>query len=207
MAYDNLTEKRLIDYAWLLNEALIRAYLPLESGSRVSKITQLIEQQHAGVKMDDQSRRQIYTWIEANVPYYHTFDHTRPGTPGSRDACQGTKWFADFTNVYSARCASCHGKDFYTQNIGKHHTWINLTNPQFSLVLNAPLAKSAGGMGTCKTNKQFKNRTDKDFQLMLAAIQQGKKELYARPRMDMPDAKPLPYPQDFVGPFTGFAGP
>jgi len=31
--------------------------------------------------------------------------------------------------------------------------------------------------------------------------------LEQRPRMDMPDAKPLPYPQGFGGLFTGFAGP
>lgn len=139
-------------------------------------------------------------------------DHTRPGTSGSRDACKGTKWFADFNKVYSASCTACHGNDFYTNNSGIHHTWINLTNPVFSQVLNAPLAKSAGGLDLCqpkdgKIPRRFKDRTDKDYQLMLTAIEHGKQELYSKPRMDMPGAVPLPYPQNFVGPFTGFAGP
>lgn len=48
---------------------------------------------------------------------------------------------------------------------------------------------------------------DADYQAMLAAIVQGKEELYKKPRVDMPGAKPLPYPRNHAGPFTGFAGP
>jgi hypothetical protein len=149
MAYDNLTEKRLIHYNWLLNDALVRAFLPLESGARVSKLTEFIESGHGDVKVDDQGRRRIYNWIESNVPYYGTYEHTRPGLAGSRDAC-GEKWFEDFQNVYSKRCASCHGKDFFVDKSGEHHTWINLTHPEWSRVLNAPLAKSAGGLELCR---------------------------------------------------------
>jgi len=144
--------------------------------------------------------------------YYGTYDHTRPGRPGSRDAVAGTKWFERFDQVYRRRCASCHGKDFYTQNNGRHHTWINLTHPNWSRVLTAPLAKTAGGLQLCKPkdNKEpqlFPDKTDPDFKTILAAIDQGKKDLYANPRTDMPNAKPLPYPKNYAGPFKGFAGP
>ena len=212
MTYDNITERRLVNYYWLLNEALVRAFRSLESGSRVSKLVDMIEAGHGEVKMDDQSRRRIYTWIEGNVPYYGTYDHTRPGRPGSRDAVAGTKWFERFEQTYRRRCASCHGNDFYTQNSGQHHTWINLTHPEWSRVLTAPLAKTAGGLELCKPkeNRQpnmFADKADPDFQTMLAAIEQGKKELYARPRMDMPNASPIPYPKNYAGPFSTFAGP
>ena len=212
MAYDNITERRLVNYYWLLNEALVRAFRPLESGSRVSKLAQMIEAGHGDVKMDDQSRRRIYTWIEGNVPYYGTYNHTRPGRPGSRDAVAGTKWFESFQQVYRKRCASCHGKDFYTKNNGRHHTWINLTHPQWSRVLTAPLAKTAGGLQLCKPKEaklpnSFANKTDPDYKTILAAINQGKNDLYATPRVDMPNATPLPYPKNYAGPFKGFAGP
>jgi hypothetical protein len=212
MAYDHLTERRLVNYYWLLNQALVRSFRPLESGSRVSKLVDMIEAGHSDVDMDDDSRRRIYAWIEGNVPYYGTYEHTRPGKAGSRDAVVGTKWFERFEQVYRRRCTHCHGKDFYAKNNGLHHTWINLSHPQWSRVLAAPLVKSAGGLELCKAKdgnkpKMFADKTDADFKTMLAAIDQGKEQLYARPRVDMPGAKPLPYPKDYAGPFTGFAGP
>ncbi len=212
MAYDNLTERRLVNYYWLLNEAPVRNFRPLESGARVSRIVKMIEDGHSDVGMGDEDRRRIYTWIEANVPYYGTYDHTRPGRSGSRDACVGTKWFGRFEQIYRKRCSTCHGKDFYTNNNGRHHTWINLTHPQWSRVLTAPLVKTAGGLELCKPKdgkepRLFSDKADADYQAMLAAIVQGKEELYEKPRVDMPGAKPLPYPQNYAGPFTGFAGP
>jgi cytochrome c553 len=212
MAYDHLTERRLVNFHWLLNEALVRAFLPLESGSRVSKLTEMIEAGHSNVKMDDESRRRIYTWIEGNVPYYGTYDHTRPGTPGSRDAVTGTKWFETFQQVYRKRCASCHGNDFYTKNKGARHTWINLTHPEWSRALTAPLAKKAAGLQLCKpkegkTPNLFANKSNPDYKKILEAIRQGKKQLYANPRMDMPNATPIPYPKNYAGPYKGFAGP
>jgi hypothetical protein len=34
--------------------------------------------------MRPEEAEKLSTWIEANVPYYATYEHTRPGTPGSR---------------------------------------------------------------------------------------------------------------------------
>jgi len=42
---------------------------------------------------------------------------------------------------------------------------------------------------------------------MLMAIERGKNRLYEKPRMDMPGGKALPYPTNYVGPYTGFSGP
>jgi len=251
MAYDNLTEHRLVNYYWLLNEALVRSFRPLESGSRVSRLIKMIDDGHGDVRMGDEDRRRIYTWIEANAPYYGTYEHTRPGRAGSRDACMGghemvcrirgsvsAKVFgvsrqgflyekqrqAPYVDKPDApamepradRAARQVGRrtrlDFYTKNNGRHHTWINLTHPRWSRALTGPLAKSGGGLGLCKAKDgkepiSFSDKADTDYQAMLTAIAQGAEELYARPRMDMPGAKPLPYPKNHAGPFTGFAGP
>jgi len=212
MAYDNLTERRLVNYYWLLSEALVRNFRPLESGARVSRLVEVIEQGHSGVNMDNESRRRIYTWIEANATYYGTYEHTRPGTPGSRDVCWKKGWFDDIVGVYRSRCASCHGEKLHRRNNGLHQTWLNFTHPAWSRMLNAPLAKSAGGLGLCRDRDSkepviFKDRSDADYQAVLQAIQQGGKELYEKPRMDMANARPLPYRRDFGTLFTGFSGP
>ena len=211
MAYDTLTERRLIDFQWLLNEAHVRNFRPLESGSRVSRLIELIEAGHGDVNVDDESRRKIYTWIEANVPYYGTYDHTRPGLSGSRDAVGGSKWFAVFQDVYRRRCAECHGNDFYVKNSGQRHTWLNLTHPEWSRALKAMLAESAGGLALCKPKHgkepRLTAKDHPDYTAMLQALKQGKKSLYARPRMDMKGAVPVPYPTNYAGPYKGFAGP
>ncbi|MGB2820834.1 MAG: hypothetical protein WBF17_07630, partial [Phycisphaerae bacterium] len=203
MAYDNLIDRGLVDCHWLLH-APTGVFLPLKTGARVSKLTKQIEARRGKTSVDDESRRRVYTWIEANVPYYATYEHTRPGTPGSRDAWAGP-WFKGFQKTYQARCAACHGKS-------PKATWINLTRPELSRVLNAPLAKAAGGLELCKAKgkgppARFAEKTDADYLAMLEAIRQGADELRKRPRVDMPDAKPLPYPQDFGKLFSGFAGP
>jgi hypothetical protein len=66
---------------------------------------------------------------------------------------------------------------------------INLTNPDHSSLLSAPLAKKAGGMGLCKSADGkpyiFKDKTDPDYQAILKAIGVGAKEIKDHPRQDM----------------------
>jgi len=66
---------------------------------------------------------------------------------------------------------------------------VNLTQPSHSLMLQAPLAKTAGGLGFCRTGDGkpvFANKADPDYQHLLFAVEQGKARLYAEPRVDMP---------------------
>jgi len=211
MAYDSLLNRKMVQYQWLLT-APVKNWKPLTTGSRVSKLVQMIEKKHSKVNVDDESRRRIYIWIDANVPYYGTYDHTRPGRPGSRDAALGEPWFNEFNKIYRAKCGSCHGGNFYVGRNGLHHTWINLTNPKFSRVLTATLSKKAKGLGLCKPKgkKQppaFASTDDPTWRAMLQAIEKGKKALNANPRMDMKGAKPKPYPRDYGKLYSGFAGP
>ena len=202
-AYDNLVGRGLVNYFWLLH-APVDVFRPMTTGSHASRLIGHLEKGHNDVTLDGEERRRLYTWIEANVPYYGTYDHTRPGTPGSRDAW-AAPWYGKFAAVWRARCGGCHGKE-------PAHQWLNLTRPRFSRVLAAPLVKAAGGLELCrpkggKPPARFADKADADYAAMLAAIEEGRRALDARPRMDMPGAKPLPYPQDFGGLFTGFAGP
>ena len=77
---------------------------------------------------------------------------------------------------------------------------INLTHPEWSQMLTAPLAKEASGLGLCKGKDgaaAFKDVSDADYHAMLQALQKGRRMLELNPRVDMlprPDpAKPEGY--------------
>ncbi len=66
---------------------------------------------------------------------------------------------------------------------------INLTHPESSQVLTAPLPKAAGGLGLCRPKegmpRPFADRSDPDYQAMLQALRRGQETLTAHPRVDM----------------------
>ncbi len=65
---------------------------------------------------------------------------------------------------------------------------FNFSDPPKSPLLLAPLAKSAGGRGSCGT--VFESTADPDYQEFLAAIQRGKERLEREPRYGTPDFRP-----------------
>jgi len=197
MAYDNLLAKRQVHFIYI-NAGLTDNFKPMQTGSHASKLTALIESDHGELKMakiPDKDRRIIYAWIDANCPYYDTYDNTRPGTPGSRDLWAGP-WVGGVKAGIKATGA----------RIRMGHGDVNLTHPEYSRVLTVPLAKSAGGLADDK-RAVFKNKSDPNYVAILKAIQAGKKALDDNPRVDMPGARPVPYPTDFGGLYKGFAGP
>ncbi len=147
--------------------------------------------------MSSDDRRRVYTWIDANVPYYGTYAHSRPSSPGRRDLFTDAKtgqmssWFTkDFAGVYSRRCAECHGKIAGTTDWSGRFAWINLTNPPRSPVLTAHLSKEAGGREIDKAMRgrappQFADTTDPDYRTMLKAIEVGKQLMLQTPTADM----------------------
>jgi mono/diheme cytochrome c family protein len=68
---------------------------------------------------------------------------------------------------------------------------INLTRPENSALLTAPLAKAAGGRGLCNSadgSPVFATADDPDYQTMLRGIRVAQARLYAWPRVDMATA-------------------
>jgi mono/diheme cytochrome c family protein len=203
MAYRTLVDRKLVEY-YYINHGPIGNFQPFASGSWVSKLTEMIENEHAGVKMDDLSRRRIYNWIDGNAPYYKTWNMSRPHTQGGRDTWHRLKdgkrdkiedepWFAEFKKTFEGSCSSCHSVK---------PEWINLTHPEYSRVLNAHLSKDAGGYGFVKTKDGkeppvFAGTDDAIYQALLKAIEGGKDALYARPRVDMPGATPIAQERNF----------
>ncbi|MFA5193776.1 MAG: hypothetical protein WC740_23955, partial [Verrucomicrobiia bacterium] len=67
--------------------------------------------------------------------------------------------------------------------------FYNLSRPDKSLILLAPLAKSAGGLERCGT-PVFASASDADYQRVLLAIQDAKARLDQIKRFDMPGFRP-----------------
>jgi hypothetical protein len=116
------------------------------------------------------------------------------------------------------RCVQCHDKSLPlplalsdNRNIPPwnaqpgyvpRHLVFNLTRPEKSLILLAPLSSQAGGYGLCKPRGEdvrqnqpvtvFADTNDTDYQKILALCEAGKEHLEQIKRFDMPDFRPRP---------------
>jgi len=190
--------KPLVHYFWLL-QTPTAVNQPLWTGCHASRLTEVIESDHCGRKIPWEDRIRVYTWIDANAPYYGTYANSRRLCNGKRDLVDDVKtgqpagWYArDFLGVFKRRCAGCHGEDAMRwQRRDGSTAWINFTRPALSPALTAHLPKSAGGRGIDKTKDgkpipMFAGPEDPDYRTMLQAIEVGKKLAYETPGADMP---------------------
>lgn len=202
--------KPLVHFYWLLKTPTA-INQPFWTGSHASRLLDYIEGDHGGCQMTSEDRRRIYLWIDANVPYYGTYAHSRPLSPGKRDLAtdvttgRPSAWFTGgFLGVYNRRCAECHGKypdpNDHSAIWDGRLAWINCSHPEWSPALTAHLAKSAGGRGiqtpqNGRRPPEFPTPADPDYQTMLRAIEEGKRLALETPEADMPDfrgARPEP---------------
>jgi len=230
MAYDQLLDHGLVHYIPVAGTDHAES-TPKSRGSLVSRIRRHIETDRCCRPLPPEDRRRIYAWIDANVPYYGTYDVTDRRVIGGRD-----RWFVDdrdgwfhkeFLPVFNRRCMSCHQRylapQTYNYNPGGNGTilvtssrwndtalsqfqlghgricWtgqigpdgrINLTHPDWSRMLTAPLPTEAGGLGLCRPKedlpKPFSGTSDPDYLAMRRALRKAHETLMAHPRVDMP---------------------
>ncbi|MBN2474619.1 MAG: hypothetical protein JXB62_08420 [Pirellulales bacterium] len=192
--------KPLVHFFWLLRTPTA-VNRPLWTGSHASRLLEYIETDHCGRMIPLADRRRIYLWIDANVPYYGTYEHSRPHSPGYRDLCtdvetgQESPWYAKrLLGVYGRRCHSCHGGFPHPNDHGNiwdgRYAWVNFTHPEHSALLVAHLAKAAGGRGLGteeggQGRPLFQDPGDPDYATMLEAIREGRRKMLATPRVDM----------------------
>ena len=194
----------LIHFFWLLRTPTA-ANQPLTTGTFASRLPEYFEERHVGRPVSPEDKQRIYVWIDANVPYYGTYAHSRPAAPGRRDLChdaatgQPSEWYVKgFLGVYDRRCSECHGKLEGTIDWQGRFAWINFTRPEFSVALTAHLPKEAGGRGIPMSSDGgflFPSTGDPDYRTMLGSIETGKRLSLETPRADMPgfaNARPEP---------------
>ena len=216
MAYESLVFPGHVDY-YYINRGPNGNFPALSTGSWVSELTKLIESKHGNVDVGDQSRRCIYAWIDANVPYYGTWEMTRPHTTGGRDAYARTlpgkggvfasqgdgsrliriePWIAEYNAFWDEQKRPKAKIVIGGSNAFSPRGQINLTHPEWSPILIDNLAESAGGLAADQ-KACFKTKTDAKYVQLLGFLQKAKNALDATPRIDMPGAKPIPQERNF----------
>ncbi len=163
---------------------------PLSRGTVLSKIaSRFTDPEHCGKVVPLEDRLRVYLWIDSNVPFYSHYRQHSP-TILKREAR------AALQDVYRRRCASCHNKrprrdaasHLNASHIGVHAggspgQWnvadsgmrvrhLNLSTPEQSAALQAPLPKGAGGWGACGDGV-FADAKDPDYLKILQALSSG----------------------------------
>ncbi len=184
---------------------------PRSIGSSASRLMNKIGGGHYDVRLSRREWDTIRLWIEAGASYAGTY--AALGTPG---APLGRLWQTAGI-VFQKRCYQCHSPKknaklpfTATPQHGAHyrrivsendpitrlsiHILINLTRPELSPLLLGPLAKEAGGYGTCtgayKELRPFDERTppndppvfkstnDPGYKKIIAGIKKVRQDLY-----------------------------
>ena len=107
--------------------------------------------------------------------------------------------------LMNERCGECHGREIQDKqgkrfvlffphggSIERRGTSVNLSHPERSRILLAPLAKAAGGEGRCK-GTVFADTNDPLYLRMLGAVQEAADRLAREKRFDMPGFRPNKY--------------
>jgi hypothetical protein len=199
------------------------SYAPRTLGSSASKILKMLDGSHYRVQATAQEKTFLRLWIETGAAYPGTYAALGCGMIGGYaensqvnldTAWPSTKAGAE---VITRRCTGCHtqpnrllpvslsderGVSFWQPSMGdprlntSRHVVFNLSRPEKSILLLAPLAESAGGWGLCrdpKTNQRITvlaGASDPDYRTLLAMCATGQQRLEEMKRFDMPDFKP-----------------
>lgn len=182
---------------------------PRGFGSGASPLMKLINESHHDVELSDQVRLIIRLWIDASATYAGTCAASGTGKfPSDPRLSTGPA----AAMVLKQRCNSCHTgqrrlpsqpgdtvgvrgyaivKDQLPRRMSNHLVF-NLTRPDKSLILLAPLSKSAGGYGICRDIDRpvFADTTDAGYQALLSLIRESKTIHEKDKRFDMPGFRP-----------------
>ena len=183
---------------------------------------------HYEVRLSPAKRQTVRLWLDAGAPYPGTYAALGTGMIGGYQQNQQTlENDADWPetraaqDVFARRCAACHhekqrpiprslsdeiGLSFWAPDMNdprlrhSRHIVFNLSRPEKSLVLLAPLARAAGGYGVCRAadapveagGAVFSGPEDPDYRTLLALCEAGKRRLEDIKRFDMPGFRPRP---------------
>lgn len=199
-------------------------YPPRALGSSASRLLKLVDGSHYGATVTPREAKLLRLWIDAAATYPGTYAALGTGMIGGYEENQQVHSDHDWpttraaAQVIDARCATCHsgkgpppiprtlsderGTSFWQPKIPdralitSRHLVFNLSRPEKSLVLLAPLAREAGGFQLCRKPDDpapvFSNTSDPGYQALLAMVTTGKQDLESITRFDMPGFKPRP---------------
>jgi hypothetical protein len=199
-------------------------YKPRTLGSGGSPLMKKIDEGHHGVKLTPNERDRIRLWLDVGAPYPGAYAALASGTIGGYEKNEevlenDTAWATTRAArpVLAARCNACHttdtvllpqsladeiGLSFWEPDMNdprlmhNRHMVFNLTRPDKSLYLLAPLSRCAGGLGLCNgphdCDGVFASADDPAYRTLLAMIEAGARRLAEVKRFDMPGFQPRP---------------
>lgn len=211
---------------------------PYQTYSSASPLMKKIDGSHYDVKLSEREARTVRLWIDVTAQYAGTYAAIGTGQVGGcwnlnepvREMADDWPSTRAAREAIERRCASCHGRllpRFVTDQLpisfgdmlswerpltrySRHHVF-NLTRPEKSLLLLAPLARQAGGYAvngaapapvrpvvedrTCPPKLVthpviFADVNDPDYQALLVHIHAARARLEEIKRFDMPGFKP-----------------
>ena len=200
-------------------------YAPRTLGSSASPLMDKLGPEHYGVEVSELERTTVRLWIEVGAPYPGTYAALGTGMIGGYERNLIQRPDLDWAEtragqeVLARRCASCHTGhlvlpqspsdnrsmppwDIHYGDIRlrlSRHILYDLTRPERSMLVLAPLAPEAGGYGSCREDfedqgsapaKVFDSCDDPDYRTLLAAVEAAARYLDEVKRFDMPGFQP-----------------
>jgi hypothetical protein len=167
-------------------------YEPYQVGSAASRLMTFLDGSHYDAKLSDHEVKVIRLWIEASATYPGTY-----ASLGCGSYYVGLPW-----GPIMNRCGSCHVREADDGKGNKRKVphfpggWgsqleplSNLSRPEKSYLLLAPLAKEAGGLALCK-EPVFAGTDDPLYEQILASVRDAHNRLQEGKRFDMPGFRP-----------------
>ncbi|MHC4121151.1 MAG: HzsA-related protein [Planctomycetota bacterium] len=203
----------------------LRTNLPPRTvGTSASPLMKMLDGSHYDAKLTQHEQDMIRYWIESAAAYPGTYAALGTGMiggfPKSKLETTERKWpqAVEAAEAITRRCTGCHDASlpvpkYISDNLDlilsnpdfndirirmSRHLMFNLSRPEKSLILLAPLASEAGGYGFCKRRDGggpvtvFADTHDPDYEKILAVCRQGKRHLEKIKRFDMPGFRPTP---------------
>ena len=184
---------------------------PWGFGTAASPLMKKIDGHHNDVHLSELERDTVRLWIETSAAFSGTYAvnrHAETAVAGYireyRPKLAALKKPAG--PIIGNRCLSCHGDSTiapFRNHREKGCVYLtrdfqmlfNLSHPEKSTILLAPLAKKAGGYEWCKGKDGksiavFRDTKDPDYQTLLQAIQTAKLQQEKLGRIDGPGFRP-----------------
>lgn len=156
---------------------------PYKIGSSASKLYQMILDHHQKVNLSEQEKKIVRFWLNCGGNYAGTYAASGNGISWGyhEELMRDDKDWPETAAMKTAlnkKCNGCHGRrhHYIPQELASGSSLFNMTRPEKSKMLTAPLAKEAGGKGQCK-NKDgspvFKSKDDPEYKSILGCILKG----------------------------------
>ncbi|MDR1454660.1 MAG: hypothetical protein LBJ01_03315, partial [Tannerella sp.] len=193
-------------------------YPPHALGSGGSRLLDFCDGSHQGVKLDERELPLVRLWCETGATYPGIYAALGSGMIGgyAQNRLDRQDLFRDevkrMGQVLTQNCMECHTgnrelplspsheiggapwEDLRPDDVRRKFSrqlLYNLTCPEKSTLLLAPLAKSAGGYELCG-KAIFKSRKDPRYRQILKGIERTKQHLDHIRHFDMPGFTPRP---------------